>query len=73
MEELKSSNDAWKVYSSFIKSVRIENGVTSIGVEARSDCTSLTAAKHLGTQEQWNNFEIYDGNEALLNALEIVG
>ena len=37
------STDAWRNYSSLIKTVIIENGVTTIGSYAFSDCTSLTS------------------------------
>ncbi|MBO7203175.1 MAG: leucine-rich repeat domain-containing protein, partial [Paludibacteraceae bacterium] len=43
MKDYDSSNVPWSTYSSDIKKVVIENGVTSIGYAAFRDCTGLTS------------------------------
>ena len=40
---ISASNDAWRKYTSYITSVNIENGVTSIGTCAFYNCRKLTS------------------------------
>ncbi len=47
------SSNAWRAYKSSIKSVVIEESVTSIGSYAFYDCTSLTKMIYCGTEEEW--------------------
>jgi len=48
--------------------VTISKGVTSIGYSAFEFCTSLTDVYYDGTQAQWDEIDIRDYNEDLLNA-----
>ena len=51
-----------------LASIVIPSSVTNIDYLAFEGCTSLTTVYYAGTQEQWNNIIIGDGNEALTNA-----
>lgn len=46
----------------------LHNSLTSIGDEAFLNCSNLTNVFYYGTQEEWNNITIGDGNEYLTNA-----
>ena len=50
-----------------LKSITIPNNVISIGKNAFHDCFCLTSVIYLGNTEQWNNKNIGNGNDALLN------
>jgi hypothetical protein len=51
-----------------LTSVTIPNSVTTIGEYAFSECENLTDVYYSGTQDEWNNIVIEEGNDALLNA-----
>lgn len=51
-----------------LTSIVIGDGVTSIGDYAFSDCYSLIDVYYTGTEEEWAEIEIADGNECLSNA-----
>ena len=53
---------------SSLASVTIPNSVTSIGELAFLGCSKLTDVYFDGTEEQWKNISVADGNEPLLNA-----
>lgn len=58
----------WYSSRDSIKSVIIENGVTSIGNWAFRDCSSLADVYYGGSEEEWNDISIGDYNDELLNA-----
>ncbi len=45
----------WAKYSSYIRTVEIENGVKSIGTRAFGDCTELESVYYSGTLDEWKN------------------
>lgn len=51
-----------------IKTVNIQNSVTSIGDMAFWGCTSLKDVYYFGTEDQWKAIEINSANDRLLNA-----
>ena len=51
-----------------LKSLIIPNSVTTIGEGAFGLCESLTNVQYTGTQAQWNNILISEGNEDLTRA-----
>ena len=55
-------------YCTSLTSVTIPDSVTSIGHYAFSDCESLKDIYYTGTQDEWNNITIGDGNINLTNA-----
>ncbi len=55
-------------YCDALASVTIPASVTYIGSQAFGDCLSLADVYFVGTQEQWNEISISDGNEHLANA-----
>ncbi len=55
-----------------LTSVTIPDSVTSIEYAAFGYCTSLTDVYYLGTQEQWNNISIGNGNENLTDNVVFV-
>ena len=56
-----------------ITSIAIPESVTSIGNGAFVDCSNLTDAYYTGTQEQWNDIVIGDGNTSLSSSLSVNG
>lgn len=56
-----------------LTNITIPESITSIGSFAFSICTNLSDVYYAGTQEQWNEIEIANGNECLLNANIIFG
>ncbi|MCD8048726.1 MAG: leucine-rich repeat protein [Clostridia bacterium] len=55
---------------SALQSVSIPASVTSIGEEAFGDCRSLTKVIYAGSEADWNNIDIQDGNDSLKTAYE---
>ena len=53
---------------SALESVTIPGGVTSIGENAFADCSALTDVFFAGSEQQWNQIEISDGNVSLTEA-----
>lgn len=51
-----------------LKELTIPVGVTSIGDSAFSECYSLTDIYYKGTQKQWEQIELGEYNECLINA-----
>ena len=51
-----------------LTSVTIGKGVTNIGNRAFDDCTNLKDVYYSGSEEEWNNINIYADNERLKNA-----
>ena len=51
-----------------LTSITIPDSVTIISFNAFSLCKSLTDVYYSGTEEQWNNIDIRDGNDYLVNA-----
>ena len=51
-----------------LKNVTIPVGVTEVGAEAFSGCSALAKIYYYGTEQQWDEIEIGDGNEPLLAA-----
>ena len=51
-----------------LTSITIPNGVTSIGENAFNNCIYLTDIYYTGTEEEWNNITIGNGNDSLTNA-----
>ncbi len=51
-----------------ITSVTIPDSVTSIGGSAFYSCENLTSVYYDGTESQWKEIEIDDGNDCLVNA-----
>lgn len=51
-----------------LKSVVIPTSVTSIGTSCFSWCTKLTYVYYEGTETQWDDINIFVGNDELLNA-----
>lgn len=48
-----------------LTSITLPQSVTQIGWKAFSGCASLTDVYYGGTEEQWRNITIYEGNESL--------
>ena len=59
------SDVPWYNYKENIKSVTVENGITSIGDYALYDCSNLEDIYYSGTKSEWNN--IKTGNNSLAN------
>ena len=59
MNSLHGDDDAWKVYKYKIKSVSIENGVTSIGQGSFQECEYLTDIRISRTVNSIGNFAFY--------------
>lgn len=68
MANYSSSDRPWADKLSDIKSVVIENGVTSIGKYAFQSCASLTAVNYCGSKRKWGKIDIGVSNELLQNA-----
>ena len=51
-----------------LKQIQIQNNVTDIEDNAFYGCTSLRDVYYTGTEEEWKNIYIFEGNECLLNA-----
>lgn len=56
----------WGCYN--IESVKIPKSMEWIGEFAFAGCSGLSDVYYSGTEAEWNNIEIGDGNEDLLNA-----
>ena len=52
-----------------LRSITIPEGVTSIGDSAFESCNKLNHVYYTGTESDWNNIEISDNNDMLINAL----
>ena len=55
-------------YGCGLRSVTIPDTVTSIGIAAFYGCSSLTTVNYRGTEEEWGQIIIGDGNDNLTNA-----
>ncbi|MBR3868079.1 MAG: leucine-rich repeat protein [Clostridia bacterium] len=51
-----------------LTSITISDSVTSIGEYAFNKCNNLNTVYYTGTEDQWNNINIDQGNEDLTNA-----
>ena len=51
-----------------LTSITVPDSVTSIGRYAFDGCTGLTDVYYTGSEEQWNEIDIDESNEPLLNA-----
>ena len=52
----------------YIESITISNNVNSIQNNAFKGCTALTDIYYTGTEAEWNEITIADGNDAVINA-----
>ena len=51
-----------------LNSVELASSVTEIGMEAFKGCVALATVIYHGTEKDWNNIQIQEGNDPLLNA-----
>ena len=51
-----------------LNKISFTNSITTIGENAFSTCSDLAYVDFYGTQEEWNNIVIEDGNNYLINA-----
>lgn len=51
-----------------LKNVTITRSVETINQSAFENCTSLSDVNYLGTEDEWKNVTVEDGNDALLSA-----
>ncbi len=51
-----------------LKSVTITRSVETISQSTFENCTSLSDVNYLGTEDEWKNVTVEDGNDALLSA-----
>ena len=51
-----------------LNSVELASSVTEIGMEAFKGCAALATVIYHGTEKDWNNIQIQEGNDPLLNA-----
>lgn len=51
-----------------LTSVELASSVTEIGMEAFKGCEALATVIYHGTEKDWNNIQILEGNDPLLNA-----
>lgn len=51
-----------------LNSVELASSVTEIGMEAFKGCEALATVIYHGTEKDWNNIQIQEGNDPLLNA-----
>lgn len=65
---ITSIGDRVFAWCSELTSVTIPDSVTTIGDGAFSDCDKLTNVYYYGTEANWNNIAISDGNASLNNA-----
>lgn len=66
---LKSIGNAVFYNCSELKSIVIPNSINSIGKFAFYECNKLTDVYYLGAEVEWNQIEIEDYNEPLLNSI----
>ncbi len=66
-----SSASPWYIYQSDVKSVVIEESVTSIGDYAFYGCSKLTSAYYPGTLEQWLKVSVGKNNSLFIDSLII--
>ncbi len=55
-------------YCSSLKTIKIPRSVNKIDVAAFNECPSLTTVYFTGSQEEWDEIEIENANDCLLNA-----
>lgn len=55
-------------YCNSLTGITIPNSVTTIGFEAFYGCDSLTDVYYGGTEKEWNDINIDDGNDCLMHA-----
>ena len=55
-----------------LESIEIPESVSSIELNAFENCDNLATVYYTGTMEQWNEVEIRDGNESLMDAEIII-
>lgn len=60
-------NEAFEFCES-LTNITIPNSVTSIGYDAFFGCESLEYVYYSGTEAEWNNIEVGEGNDPLLDA-----
>lgn len=51
-----------------LNSVELASSVTEIGMEAFKGCVALATVIYHGTEKDWNNIQIQEGNDPLINA-----
>ena len=51
-----------------LTSVELASSVTEIGMEAFKGCEALATVVYHGTEKDWNNIQIQEGNDPLINA-----
>ena len=51
-----------------LRSVVMYDSIERIGDDAFAQCPNITSVRYYGTQEKWNEIDIREGNENLLNA-----
>ena len=51
-----------------LTSVELASSVTEIGMQAFEGCEALATVIYHGTEKDWNNIQIQEGNDPLLNA-----
>ncbi len=66
----KINSISWRLFEDCVglEAIEIPVSVTNIDSYAFDNCVSLKDVYYTGTEEQWNNIEIGDGNEYLTNA-----
>ncbi len=66
----KINSISWRLFEDCVglEAIEIPVSVTNIDSYAFDNCVSLKDVYYTGTEEQWNNIEIGEGNEYLTNA-----
>ena len=67
-ENVETIKDYAFVCCENLKSITIPESVTSIEEGAFDECSNLNTVYYSGSQEKWNNIEIADYNDPLINA-----